>query len=154
MPELKPGDVAPALNATDQSGRTIALSAYAGRKVLLFFYPKANTSGCTAQAQSVRDALPELAARNVVALGVSPDTPELQKKFDDKHALGFPLLSDPEHHVAESYGVWGEKSLYGRKFMGIIRSAFLIDEKGRVERAWYKISPKNTIPELNKALKK
>ena len=153
MSKLAPGDMAPALNLADQSGRMVDLADYVGRKVFLFFYPRANTSGCTTQAQSVRDALSDLANHNVAALGISPDKPELQKKFDDKHGLGFPLLSDPEQRVAESYAVRGEKSLYGRKFMGIIRSAFLIDEKGRIEHVWYKISPKNTIPELKKVLK-
>lgn len=88
-----------------------------------------------------------------MVVGISPDRPELQKKFDDKFQLGFPLLSDPDHAVADAYGTWGEKSMYGKKFMGIIRSAFLIDEKGKVQQAWYKISPKKTVPELLKALK-
>ncbi len=100
----------------------------------------------------MRDALPDLDEKNTVALGISPDQPEQQKKFDHKYELGFPLLSDTDHAVAETYGVWGEKSMYGKKFMGIIRSAFLIDEKGKIIQAWYKISPKKTIPEALKAL--
>jgi peroxiredoxin Q/BCP len=100
----------------------------------------------------VRDALKELSGRNIAVVGISPDKPETQKKFDDKHNLGFPLLSDPDHKTAEAYGVWGEKKMYGKTFMGIIRSSFLIDEKGIILNAWYKISPKNTVPELMKVL--
>ena len=100
----------------------------------------------------MRDALPDLQTRDVAALGISPDTPAQQKKFDDKYGLGFPLLSDADHRIAESYGVWGEKKMYGKAFMGVVRSAFLIDENGRIADAWYKISPKDTIPELMKVL--
>ena len=100
----------------------------------------------------MRDALEVLDAKNITVLGISPDTPETQKKFYDKHHLGFTLLSDSDHSVAEAYGVWGEKKMYGKTFMGIIRSSFLIDENGNVENAWYKISPKNTVPELMKVL--
>jgi peroxiredoxin Q/BCP len=100
----------------------------------------------------VRDALKELKGKNIAVIGISPDTPETQKKFDDKHSLGFSLLSDPDHKVAEAYGVWGEKKMYGKTFMGIIRSSLLIDENGNIENAWYKISPKNTVPELMKVL--
>jgi peroxiredoxin Q/BCP len=100
----------------------------------------------------VRDALKELSKINIAVVGISPDQPETQKKFDDKHNLGFSLLSDPDHKIAEAYGVWGEKKMYGKTFMGIIRSSFLIDEKGKILNAWYKISPKNTVPELMKVL--
>jgi thioredoxin-dependent peroxiredoxin len=100
----------------------------------------------------VRDALEDLKGRNIAVIGISPDTPEIQKKFDDKHDLGFSLLSDPDHKIAEAFGVWGEKKMYGKTFMGIIRSSFLIDENGNIENAWYKISPKNTVPELMKVL--
>jgi len=100
----------------------------------------------------VRDALKELKGKNIAVLGISPDKPETQKKFDDKHNLSFSLLSDQDHKIAEAYGVWGEKKMYGKTFMGIIRSSFLIDENGNIENAWYKISPKNTIPELLKVL--
>jgi len=100
----------------------------------------------------VRDALEEIEGKNIAVIGISPDRPETQKKFDDKHNLGFSLLSDTDHKVAEAYGVWGEKKMYGKTFMGIIRSSFLIDENGKVENAWYKISPKNTVPELMKVL--
>lgn len=100
----------------------------------------------------MRDALKELKGRNIAVIGISPDTPETQKKFDDKHKLGFYLLSDPDHKIAEAFGVWGEKKMYGKTFMGIIRSSFLIDEGGNIENTWYKISPQNTVPELMKVL--
>ena len=100
----------------------------------------------------MRDALKELKGKNIAVIGISPDKLETQKKFDDKHNLGFSLLSDPDHKIAEAYGVWGEKKMYGKTFMGIIRSSFLIDENGKIENAWYKISPKNTIPQLMKVL--
>lgn len=100
----------------------------------------------------MRDALEGLGDKNIAVLGISPDTPETQKKFDDKHHLGFTLLSDSDHKVSEAYGVWGEKKMYGKTFMGIVRSSFLIDDNGKIEHAWYKISPKNTVPELMKVL--
>ena len=100
----------------------------------------------------MRDALPKLAESGVSALGISPDQPAQQKKFDDKYALGFPLLCDADHNIAGAYGVWGEKKMYGKTYEGIIRSAFLIDEKGKILNAWYKISPKETVPELMRAL--
>jgi peroxiredoxin Q/BCP len=96
----------------------------------------------------VRDALPELKAAGVAVVGISPDKVAQQKKFDDKHELGFPLLSDEDHTIAEAYGTWGEKKMYGKTYMGIIRSAFLIDEDGKIAKTGYKISPKNTIPTL------
>jgi len=100
----------------------------------------------------VRDALEELKGKNIAVIGISPDKPETQKKFDDKHDLGFSLLSDSDHKVAKVFGVWGEKKMYGKTLKGIIRSSFLIDENGNIENAWYKISPKNTVPELMKVL--
>ncbi len=100
----------------------------------------------------MRDALEELKGKNIAVIGISPDTPETQKKFDEKHDLDFSLLSDPDHKIAEAFGVWGEKKMYGKTFMGIIRSSFLIDENGNIENAWYKISPNNTVPELMKVL--
>lgn len=100
----------------------------------------------------MRDALPDLDKRGIAVVGISPDAEKQQKKFDDKHGLGYPLLCDTEHEIAEAYGVWGEKKMYGKTFMGIVRSSFLIDENGKISAAWYKISPKNTIPELMKVL--
>src|SRR3954463_14323155 len=113
------GDRAPAFNLSDQAGNKVRLSSFKGRKVLVYFYPKADTPGCTTQACGLRDVLGDIGDAAVV--GVSPDKPAAQKKFDTKYALGFPLLSDPDHEVAEAYGVWKEKSMYGRKYMGIER---------------------------------
>ncbi|CAN5745174.1 thioredoxin-dependent thiol peroxidase [soil metagenome] len=150
---LKPGDEAPDFTLTDQNGEPVTLSeSLKQRKAshLLFFYPKADTPGCTTQACGLRDALPELGETAVV--GISPDAPSAQAAFDEKFGLGFPLLSDPEHAVADAYGVWGDKSMYGRTYQGVIRSAFLVDEQGTVAEAWYKISPKDTPKKLLKAL--
>ena len=147
---LAAGDKAPAFNLADQSGDKIRLSTFKGRKVLLYFYPKADTPGCTTQSCALRDIAGDVGDTAIV--GVSPDKPEKQAKFDEKYGLGFPLLADEDHAVAEAYGVWGEKKNYGRVYMGIIRSAFLIDEKGRIEQAWYKISPKDTPLKLQAAL--
>jgi thioredoxin-dependent peroxiredoxin len=147
---LEPGQKAPAISLSDQDGQTVKLSSFKGRKVLVYFYPKADTPGCTTQSCGLRDVAGDVG--DTAILGISPDAPAKQKRFDDKYSLGFPLLADEDHAVAEAYGVWGEKSLYGRKFMGIVRSAFLIDEKGKVAEAWYKISPKDTPVKLQKAL--
>ncbi len=143
---LAPGDKAPAFALADQTGAVHKLADHKGRKVLVYFYPKADTPGCTAQSCSVRDARPMLGKQGVDALGISPDKPTAQQKFDAKYGLGFPLLADEDHAVAEAFGVWGEKSMYGRKYMGIVRSAFLIDEKGTIAAAWYGVSPKDTVP--------
>lgn len=124
----------------------MSLSSFEGSKALVYFYPKADTPGCTAQACGLRDVLAELGDTAVV--GISPDAPARLKAFDDKHGLGFTLLSDPEHAVADDYGVWGDKRMYGRTYRGVIRSAFLVDEQGKVAEAWYKISPKDTPKKL------
>ena len=150
MTDLSVGDRAPAFYLADQSDTKRRLSEYKGAKVMLFFYPKANTPGCTTQACGLRDIAGDIG--DTVILGLSPDLPAKQEKFDQAHELGFPLLSDPDHAVAEKYGVWGEKKLYGKTYMGIIRSAFLIDEKGKIEQAWKKISPKDTPKKLLAAL--
>ena len=144
------GDKAPAFNLPDQTGTKVRLSSFTGRKVLVFFYPKANTGGCTAQACGLRDIAGDIGDTAIV--GISPDQPEKLAKFDEKYGLGFTLLSDADHAVAEAYGVWGEKKNYGRTYLGIIRSAFLIDEQGKVSHAWPKISPKDTPTKLLKAL--
>ena len=147
---LEAGDKAPAFNLLDQSGDSIRLSSFKGRKVMLYFYPRADTPGCTTQSCNLRDIAGDIGDTQI--LGVSPDKPEKQAKFDEKYGLGFPLLADEDHAVAEAYGVWGEKKNYGKVYMGIIRSAFLIDEKGKIEQAWYKISPKDTPLKLQAAL--
>jgi peroxiredoxin Q/BCP len=126
------------------------LAEFAGRRVLIFFYPKADTPGCTTQACGLRDVAAEIGDTQV--LGISPDGPDRQARFDTKYELGFPLLSDPDHRVAEAYGVWGEKKMYGKSYMGIIRSAFLVALDGSIEQAWFKISPKDTPVKLLKAL--
>jgi thioredoxin-dependent peroxiredoxin len=147
---LTAGDKAPAFTLLDQDGSKVKLSDFKGRKVLVYFYPKADTPGCTTQSCGLRDVLGDIGDTAVV--GISPDEPEKQKRFDDKYGLGFPLLADEDHAVAEKYGAWGEKSMYGKKYLGIIRSAFLIDEAGKVAEAWPKISPKDTPKKLLKAL--
>lgn len=152
MAQLKVGDQAPSFSLKDQNGDTVSLSDFKGRKLLLYFYPKADTPGCTKQACSVRDATKELAKDGIAAVGISPDQPAKQKKFDDKHGLGFPLLSDPDHKVAQAYGVWGKKSMYGKTYEGIIRSSFVIDENGRILQASYKVKPLDTVPDAEKVL--
>jgi peroxiredoxin Q/BCP len=147
---LTPGQPAPDISLTNQHGEPVELTAYRGRRVMVFFYPKPTTPGCTQQACNLRDIAGQVG--DTAILGISPDKPAAQKKFDDKFGLGYPLLADTEHAVAEAFGVWGEKKNYGRTYMGIIRSAFLIDEKGKVAEAWYKISPKDTPTKLLKAL--
>lgn len=146
---LKPGSKAPKIELLDQDGKSFSLAKMGKKKVLVYFYPKADTSGCTTQSCGLRDILGDIGRTAVV--GISPDTPAKQKKFDDKYELGFPLLADTEHTVAEAYKVWKEKSMYGRKYMGIERSAFLIQD-GVILEAWYKISPADTPKNLLKAL--
>jgi peroxiredoxin Q/BCP len=147
---LKPGDKAPAFTLLDQDENKVRLSDFKGRRVLIYFYPKADTPGCTKQACGLRDVMPKVG--DTVVLGMSPDKPAKQKKFDEKYSLGFPLLADEDHAVAEKFDVWTEKSMYGKKYMGILRSAFLIDEKGKIAEAWYKISPQDTATNLLKSL--
>jgi thioredoxin-dependent peroxiredoxin len=149
---LAPGDPAPQFSLSDQSGSTISLADFGGRRVLVYFYPKADTPGCTTQSCAVRDAREDLGSLGVDVVGISPDPPKDQAAFDDKFSLGFPLLSDPDHAVAEAWGVWGEKSMYGKTYMGIVRSSFLVGEDGRIERAWYKVAPKDTVPNAREAL--
>ena len=147
---LKPGDKAPAINLVDQHGNKTKLTDFKGRKVLVYFYPKADTPGCTQQSCGLRDIAGDVG--DTAIIGLSPDKPAKQLKFDEKYSLGFPLLADEDHAVAEAYDVWTEKSMYGRKYMGILRSAFLIDEKGKIAEAWYKVSPKDTPKNLLAAL--
>jgi peroxiredoxin Q/BCP len=150
--QLKIGDKAPSFSLPDQHGNTVKLSQLKGQKVVVYFYPKADTPGCTTQSCAIRDAQPQLKKLKATVLGVSPDTPARQAKFDEKYGLGFTLLADTEHAMAEAYGVWGEKMNYGKKYMGIIRSAFVIDEKGKIAGAFYKVSPKDTVPKVSEVL--
>ena len=147
---LAPKDRAPAFSLPDQHDTTVTLSGFAGRRVLVYFYPRADTPGCTTQACGLRDIAAQVGDTAIV--GISPDKPAALARFDAKYDLGFTLLSDLDHAVAEAYGVWKEKSMYGRSYMGIERSAFLIDEKGKIAEAWYKVSPKDTPKNLFKAL--
>jgi peroxiredoxin Q/BCP len=152
MPKLKPGDAAPDFALIDQRGKTVKLKDFRGKKLVVYFYPKADTPGCTTQSCALRDAEPDLKKLKAKVVGISPDTPERQKKFDEKYNLGFPLLADENHKVAQAWGTWGKKTLYGRSFMGIIRSAFVVDEKGKVADVFYKVSPKATVPKVTDAL--
>jgi peroxiredoxin Q/BCP len=147
---LKVGEKAPDFTLLDQQGQKVKLSSFRGRSVLVYFYPKADTPGCTTQACGLRDILGEIG--DTAVLGVSPDAPAKQAKFDEKYGLGFPLLADEDHAVAEAYGVWGEKKNYGKTYMGIIRSAFLVDGKGKLAQVWYKVSPADTPKNLLAAL--
>ncbi len=144
--KLKIGDTVPAFSLEDQDGNVISSSDFQGQKVLLYFYPKADTPGCTIQSCAVRDALPRLGELGLAAFGISPDAAEDQKKFDAKYSLGFPLLADQDHSAAEAFGVWGEKSMLGKTYKGIIRSSFLVGENGKLLGVWYKVSPKDTVP--------
>jgi peroxiredoxin Q/BCP len=152
MARLKPGDAAPDFQLPDQRGQTVRLADFGGGKLLIYFYPKADTPGCTRQACSIRDAREELRDLGLTVVGISPDQPASQQKFDDKYNLSFPLLADPDHRVAEAYGVWGEKTSYGKKSLGIIRSSFLIDAAGKIVAAWYGVKPEDTVPKAQKAL--
>ena len=144
MAQLKAGARAPAFSLRDQSGKRVKLSDFRGRRVVVYFYPKADTPGCTQQSCNLQEAFPQLKKLKAGVVGISPDPVEKQLKFADKYGLKFQLLADIDHAVAEAWGVWGEKSLYGRKFMGIVRSAFVVDEKGKLAAVFYKVSPKDT----------
>jgi thioredoxin-dependent peroxiredoxin len=139
MPEI--GDDAPDFTLPDQHGTPVTLSSLRGQTVVLYFYPKADTPGCTTQACGVRDRRPEYEHANAVVLGVSPDPVKAVAKFDDKYTLGFTLLADEDHAVCETYGVWGEKSMYGKKYMGAERTTFVIDPEGKVAEVFHKVKP-------------
>ena len=152
---LEPGDKAPDFTLLDQHGERFTLSkSLKQRKArhVIYFYPKADTPGCTTQSCALRDARPALDDLDAVVVGISPDPPAKQQRFDTKHDLGFPLLADEDHGVAERYGVWGEKSLYGKRYMGIVRSAFVVGTNVKVIAAFYKVSPKATVPKVTAAL--
>ncbi|MFM7272157.1 MAG: thioredoxin-dependent thiol peroxidase [Actinomycetes bacterium] len=152
MAQLEVGDRAPAFALLDQQGRRVRLSAFKGSTVVVYFYPKADTPGCTTQSCALRDAEPDLTALGAVVVGISPDPVDRLARFDEKYSLGFTLLADEDHAVAEAWGAWGEKTLYGRKYLGVIRSAFVVDAKGRVAGAFPKVSPKDTVPKVRRVL--
>jgi peroxiredoxin Q/BCP len=153
MTRLAAGDAAPDFAIPDQTGTRVKLSDLRGRRVLLYFYPEADTPGCTVQSCAVRDAREDFAGLDVDVLGISPSAVDAQAAFDTKFSLGFPLLSDPDHSVAEAYGVWEERTRFGRTSMGITRSSFLVDEDGRIEGAWYRVSPTDTVPKALAAIR-
>lgn len=152
MPSPNVGDTAPAFTALTDSGAMITLEQFRGKKVILYFYPKDDTPGCTTQSCGFRDRLPVIEEKNAVVLGVSPDGQKSHQKFKTKHNLPFTLLVDADHAIAEAYGVWGEKSMMGRKYMGIIRSHFVIDEGGTVIQAEVKVSPEESVARAVAAL--
>lgn len=149
---LQPGDPAPDFELLTDAGETFRLSSLAGKKVVLYFYPRADTPGCTREACEFRDHLPRIERKGTVVLGISPDKPASQARFKQKHRLPFTLLSDTEHKVAQAYGVWKEKSMYGKKTWGIERTTFLIDEQGKIARIFPKVKVDGHAAEVLAAL--
>ena len=147
---LAVGDPAPDVSLPDQNGAAFDTATLRGRRALVYFYPRADTPGCTTQACGLRDVLGEVG--DTAIIGISPDKPAALAKFDAKYGLGFTLLSDVDHAVAEAFGVWQEKKMYGKVSMGVVRSAFLIGADGRLEQVWYKISAKDTPTKLLEAI--
>jgi peroxiredoxin Q/BCP len=152
MTVLEIGDLAPPFSLLDQHGRNVRLEDFRGRKVLVYFYPEADTSGCTKQSCALRDHMQDLEQVKTDVLGITPDLPDKQLAFDEKYGLGFPLLSDPDHATAEAWGTWGTKTRRGTTVEDIIRSSFIVDEEGRIERAWYGVTPEDTVPNALAAL--
>ena len=147
-----PGTPAPAFDLEDDAGGRVALAGLAGRRVVLYFYPKDDTSGCTAQACALRDDWGAVEALDVALFGISPDSAKSHAAFRAKHDLPFPLLVDADHAVAEAYGVWVEKSMYGKKYMGVERSTFVIGPDGRIEHVLRKVKPAEHLGQLLEAL--
>ncbi|HYB86833.1 MAG TPA: thioredoxin-dependent thiol peroxidase [Streptosporangiaceae bacterium] len=150
--KLAPGDKAPDFTLPDADGKLVSLSSLRGQQVIVYFYPAAMTPGCTTQACDFRDNLSSLAAAGVAVLGISPDAPAKLVKFRDRDHLTFPLLSDPDHRVLEAYGAWGEKTLYGKKTVGVIRSTFVIDPGGTVAKAYYNVKATGHVARLRTEL--
>ncbi len=142
MTHLTPGDKAPEFSGANEKGEMISLSDYQGKKLILFFYPKDNTPGCTAEACNLRDNYALLQSKGYALLGVSPDSEKKHQNFIAKYELPFPLLADTEQETLNAYGVWGEKSMYGRKYMGVFRTTFVIDENGVIEKVFTKVNTK------------
>ncbi len=149
---LKPGDKAPAFALPADDGSTIALKDLKGKKVVLYFYPKDDTSGCTKEACGFRESWKDVQRLGAVVLGVSPDGVASHGKFKQKYSLPFPLLADETHEVAEAYGTWGEKTMYGNKYMGVLRTTFVIDEQGRIAKIFEKVKPEGHAGEVLAAL--
>lgn len=153
MAKLEVGETAPPFTLTAADESTVSLSDFAGKRVIVYFYPAAMTPGCTKQACDFRDSLDALQAEGFVVLGISPDKPAKLAKFVERDAITFPLLSDPERQVLESYGAYGEKSLYGKTVVGVIRSTIVVDAEGKVELAKYNVKATGHVASLRKALK-
>ncbi len=151
-PRLAPGDAAPPFALPDADGRTVRLADFAGRRVVVYFYPAASTPGCTTQACDFRDDLAVFEGAGVAVVGISPDPPEALARFGDEQRLPFPLLSDPERSVLTAYGAYGEKQLYGRTVHGVIRTTVVVDEQGRVSHAWYGVRATGSVARLERAL--
>jgi thioredoxin-dependent peroxiredoxin len=148
---IKEGTTAPAFKTTDADGETISLKELKGQKVVLYFYPKDDTPGCTKEACSFRDAWAKFKKRGIKVLGVSPDSEASHKKFETKYNLPFTLLADKDHAIADAYGVWGEKKFMGRTYMGVLRTTFLIDEKGKIKKVFEKVKPEDHANEVLEA---
>ncbi|MCX2714240.1 thioredoxin-dependent thiol peroxidase [Mycolicibacterium sp. J2] len=149
-PRLAVGDKAPAFSLPDADGKTVKLSDFKGRKVIVYFYPAASTPGCTKQACDFRDSLAELNEAGLDVVGISPDKPEKLAKFRDNEGLTFPLLSDPDKSVLTAYGAYGEKTMYGKTVQGVIRSTFVVDEKGNIEVAQYNVKATGHVAKLRR----
>ena len=150
--KLETGSKAPGFTLTNQDEKSISLSDYAGKKVIVYFYPAASTPGCTTQACDFRDNINSLKSAGYTVLGISPDSPKKLKNFKEKEGLNFELLSDPDNKVQEAYGAYGEKSMYGKTYMGTIRSTFAVDESGNISHAFYNVKAKGHIEMLRKAM--
>jgi peroxiredoxin Q/BCP len=150
MVKLKEGMSAPSFEGVDQEGRTVKLSDFAGRKLVLYFYPKDNTSGCTAEACSLRDSHEEFLNRGFAVVGVSTDSEKSHKGFAEKYSLPFPLIADTSRKIVNDYGVYQEKKMYGKSFFGIVRTTFIIDEKGKIEKIIAKVDTKNHSEQIFK----
>jgi peroxiredoxin Q/BCP len=148
MTELSAGMQAPSINSKDQDGNPISLDQFRGKTVVLYFYPKDDTPGCTAEACDFRDNHQDLINKGIIVLGVSVDDEQSHKKFTSKHSLPFPLLADTDHKIVNDYGVWVEKNMYGKKYMGVNRRTFIIDENGLIKDVIKKVDPKNASTQV------
>ncbi len=148
MTQFKEGDKSPYFEGTDQDGKKISLNDYKGKKLILYFYPKDNTSGCTAEACNLNDNYARLTSLGYEVVGVSPDSATSHLKFIAKYNLSFHLIADTEKKILETYGVWAEKSMYGRKYMGVLRTTFIIDEQGVIQRIITKVDTKNHVNQI------